>query len=301
MPVDSTGEVDSPSAGNPTGPPRTVSVRPSDTIGRTGGAAGPALRGTSIRGQVLILAGRSLRAVLRDPRLILANLLAPLLMLVVFSQIFGSVAQTPSFPADTNYVDFLVPAILINATLQAAISSAFGLADDMTSGIVSRFRSLPVWPGSILLARSLADLVRSAVQLLLILILAAALLGFRPPGGIPGTIAAWGLALAVGTGLGWIFIAVACRVRDVELMQGTATLLTFPLMFCSNAFIPSEGLPGWLRTAAEINPMSYGIDAARALVLDRPVGSGAITAIVISVVVGVLAGVIAVRGFRRPL
>ncbi|MBB5920331.1 ABC-2 type transport system permease protein [Actinoalloteichus hoggarensis] len=253
-----------------------------------------------MRDQILILAGRSLRAILRDPRLLLANLLTPLLMLVVFSQIFGSVAQTPSFPPDTDYVAFLVPAILINATLQAAISSAFGLADDLTSGIVARFRSLPVWPGSILLGRSLADLVRTAVQLLLILVLAAALLGFRPPGGMSGALAAWALALAVGTGLGWIFIAVACRVRDVQVMQTVTTLLTFPLMFCSNAFIPTEGLPGWLRGVAEVNPMSYGIDAARALVLDQPAAGGVLAAVVTSLVVGVVAGVFAVRGFRRP-
>ncbi|AOS62361.1 ABC transporter permease [Actinoalloteichus hymeniacidonis] len=258
-------------------------------------------RGTTLPDQVLVLTGRSLRAVLRDPRLILTNLLAPLLMLVVFSQIFGSVAQTPGFPAGTAYIDFLVPAILINTTLQAAVSSAFALTSDMTSGIVARLRCLPVWPGSILLARSFADLVRSAIQLLLILVLATALLGFRPPGGVTGTLAAWALALIVGTGLGWIFIAAACRIREAELMQGAATLLMFPLMFCSTAFMPLAGLPGWLRAVAEVNPMSYGIDAARALVLGQPVGAAVITAIGMSLLVGGVAGVFAVRAFRRPI
>ncbi|MGH8908659.1 MAG: ABC transporter permease [Egibacteraceae bacterium] len=267
----------------------------------TGPTGEVAWRGSSVLTQTLVLTMRSLRALVIDPRLILASMLGPLLMLLVFSQIFASVINAPSFPADVRYIDFLIPAILVNTVMQSALHTATGLAQDARNGIIARFRSLPIWLGSVLLARSLADFFRSALQLLLLLAAAFVLFGSRPAGGVAGVLAAWGLALVVGGGLGWIFIALACWVRNTELMQTVAGLVTFPLMFASNAFVPVSGLPGWLQTVARLNPMSYGIEAARDLVLARPVGGGAIAAIAISLLIAATAATIAVRGFRRPM
>lgn len=134
-----------------------VSLAPELTEPVTGSTCGMAWRGSSVTAQILVLTTRSLRALLIDPRLILANLLGPLLMLLVVSQIFASVATTPSFPPNVRYLDFLVPAIMVNAVMQSALHTATGLTQDMKNGIVARFRSLPIWLGSVLLARSLAD------------------------------------------------------------------------------------------------------------------------------------------------
>jgi ABC-2 type transport system permease protein len=261
----------------------------------------PSWRGSRIPAQILVLTTRSLRALVVDPRMILTSLIAPLLMLVVFSQIFASVASAPGFPAGVRYIDFLVPAIMVNSVMQSLLQSGTRLALDMRDGIVARFRSLPIWLGSVLLGRSVADLVRSALQQLLLLAAAYALFGFRPAGGVPGVVGAWGLALVVGGALGWIFVALACWIRSVDLMQNVATLVTFPLMFASNAFVPVSGLPGWLQAVARLNPMSYGIDAARHLTFAEPAGTSASAAIGISVVVATTAAAIAIRGFRRPL
>lgn len=114
-------------------------------------------------------------------------------------------------------------------------------------------------------------------------------------------LAAWALALVVGGGLGWIFIAIACWIRNAELMQGIAGLVMFPLMFAANAFVPVSGLPGWLQAVARLNPMTYGINAARNLTLARPVGSGVMAAVLISLMIAAMAAVIAIRGFRRPM
>jgi ABC-2 type transport system permease protein len=97
---------------------------------------------------------------------------------------------------------------MVNTILQSVSQSGAKLAEDMKNGIVVRFRSLPIWMGSVLLAHSLIGLVRSALQQLLLLAIAFAFFGFRPAGGVLGVLAAWGLALVVGNGLGWIFIAL---------------------------------------------------------------------------------------------
>ena len=114
-------------------------------------------------------------------------------------------------------------------------------------------------------------------------------------------LAAWGLALVVGNGLGWIFLALACWIRNAELMQSIASMVMFPLIFASNAFVPLTSLPRWLQTVAGLNPVSHGIDAARNLTLAHPVGGSAIVAVAISVVIAVTAAAIAIRGVRRPL
>ncbi|GAA4086624.1 ABC transporter permease [Actinomadura miaoliensis] len=260
-------------------------------------------RGSGTATQILVLTLRSLRALVLDPRLIMASLLSPLLMLLLFSQLFGGLfggaAGTAAGAPGVRYVDFLVPAILVTTAVQAAFTTGLGLVHEMTNGIVTRFRTLPIWPGSVLLARSLADMTRTAVQLLLVLLVATLLLGFRPDGGITGVAAAWALALTVGGGLGWIFIALACWLRGPELMQSVAGLATFPLIFASTAFVPAAALPGWLRAVAHANPVTYGIEAARDLTLGRPAGAAALASVAISLTVAAVCVLLAIRGFQR--
>jgi ABC-2 type transport system permease protein len=264
-------------------------------------AAPMAWTGSDVFTQILVLTARSLRATLLDRRVVLFMVLTPLLMLLVFSQIFATVASTPNFPRQVSYIEYLVPAFMVNFALQAAMHTGIALTEEIRNGIVARFRSLPIWLGSVLVARSLADLTRSALQLLALLVLAFTLFGFHPGGGVAGALAAWGLALVVGGGLGWLFIALACWIRNIELIQSSTILVTFPLLFASNAFVPLESLPGWLRVVAQVNPLTHGIDAARDLTLGEPVGTGVVVAVLMSFLVASVAMTLAVRGFRRPL
>jgi ABC-2 type transport system permease protein len=261
--------------------------------------AGAPWTGSGRATQIAVLTGRSLRALVLQPRVIVTSVLTPLLMLVVFSQVFASVAGTANFPRGVAYIDFLLPAVLVNTAMQSALQTGIALTHEMRDGIITRLRSLPVWPGSILLGRSLAELLRGALRLALLLILATLLFGFRPPGGPPGVLAATLLALLVGGGLGWIFIALACWMRDLELMQNMSGLVTFVLMFGSNAFVPLPNLPGWLQVVARINPMTYGIEAARDLTLAHPPGTGAVLALAAAIAVAIVAATIAIRGFQR--
>ncbi|MFT7837563.1 ABC transporter permease [Saccharothrix sp. BKS2] len=257
-------------------------------------------RGTGFGTQVLVLTQRSLRALVSDPRMIVFSVLQPLIMLTLFSQIFASVAAAPGFPQGVAYIDFLMPAILVNTAMQSSLQAGVGLVTDMKNGVLARFRSLPVQPGSVLVARSLSDLVRTTAQLLLMLVFAVAVFGFSPAGGLAGIAGALALALAVSWGLGWVFLAIATWLRNAELMQTVGFLAMFPLMFASSAYVPISGLPGWLQAVAHVNPLTYAVDAARAMALAHPV-TGVVGALVTSGALAVAGWALAVKGFRRPL
>lgn len=261
----------------------------------------PSWHGSGLITQLLVLTARSLRVIVRDPRMIVFSLVQPLVMLLLFSQIFASIAKTPGFPAGVSYIDYLMPAILVNTAMGSAIQSGVGLVNDMRNGILIRLRTLPIRVSSVLVARGLSDLVRTGVQLVVMLIFAAVAFGFSPAGGLPGVLAAWGLGLAVGWALTWVFLAVGSWLRNAEVMQMAGFLLMFPLMFASSAYVPISGLPGWLQVVAHLNPMTYAVNASRDLALAMPVGTGVISALATSIGLAVVGATLAVRGFRRPL
>lgn len=263
--------------------------------------AQPRWRGTGTTQQIGILTGRSLRALMGDPKLVAFSVLQPLIMLLLFSQVFGSMASSANFPAGVSYIDYLMPAILVTTGVGAALQSGIGLVSDMKNGVLARLRSLPINPGSVLVARSLSDLIRTAIQLVILLTAAVVLFDFSPAGGLLGVAPAFLLALAVSWALSWVFLAVGAWVRNAESMQSVGFLAMFPLMFASSAFVPIDGLPGWLRVIATINPLTYAVDASRNLALDLPVGSGVVAALAASAGLLLVGAVAAVRGFRRPL
>lgn len=261
----------------------------------------PRWRGTGLSNQIAILTGRSLRSLVSDPKLVIFSVLQPLIMLLLFSQIFSGMAGTSNFPAGVTYINYLMPAILVTTGVGAALQSGIGLVTDMKNGVLGRLRSLPINNVSVLVARSLSDLVRTGIQLLILLVAAVLLFDFSPAGGVLGVLPAFLLALAVSWALSWVFLAVGAWVRNAEAMQTVGFLAMFPLMFASSAFVPVEGLPTWLRVVATINPMTYAVDASRNLALDMPVGGGVVGALAASLGLLVVGVVAAVRGFRRPL
>ncbi|KAA5830631.1 ABC transporter permease [Saccharopolyspora hirsuta] len=255
-------------------------------------------RGAAFPAQVFLLAQRSLRALLTDPRILVFSMLQPLIMLVLFGQVFG---QVMAAPAGGNYINYLMPAILITTSLGAGIQSGIGLIADIRNGVVARLRALPVNPSSVLFGRSVADLARSAFQLVVLLVVAWLLFGFAPAGGIVGVLGSLLLALLVSWALTWVFLALASWVRKEEIMQNIGFLAMFPLIFVSSAFVPLDMLPDWLRPLAVVNPLTYAVNASRRLALGQPLGLEVVLALATS---GALCAVcigLAVRGYRRPL
>ena len=265
-------------------PPSTVRARPA---------------GSGMLTQVHVLTGRALRR-LQDPRLLVLSVLQPLIMLTLFSQVFSSIANSPGFPSGVDYIDYLLPAILVTTGSQAAMWSGSGLATDLRNGALARFRTLPISMTSLLVARSLFDLVRNAIQLIVITVAAAVLFGYSPAGGIPGTTLALLIGLAIGAGLSWVFLALASWVRNVELMQMVGFAVIFPLMFASSAFVPITGLPPWMQVIATVNPLTYAIDAARGWALADPTFGATVTALLTATALTIGSAAIASRGVRRP-
>lgn len=258
----------------------------------------PRYQGSSITRQISVLSGRSLRA-LRDPALILPGVLEPILMLTVFSQVFKSVSQTSVFPAGVSYIDFLLPAFLVTSAVSAGLKSGVALTTEMNNGIMARFRSMPIHTGSVLVGRSIADTVLAGVNMLVLLVAGALVFGFDPAGGILGAAGCLAIAMALSWSLGWVFMALSAWLRRPEALQPIGGILNLVLLFASNAFVPVEALPGWLRTFASVNPMSQAITAARDMSMGQIEAATLLAPLGICAVIVVVAAPLAIRSFRR--
>ena len=266
-------------------------------------ATRPRWPASSAFAQVAALTARQLTTAVRDPQLILFALLQPAVLLFMFTQVFAVLATTSSFPAGVSYLDYLMPAILLNNAIQQAMQSGVGLVEDLRNGFLARLRSMPVGRMAPLVARSFADLAFCALQLVVLLGVAISLFGYRPDGGIGGVAVSVLLALVVSWGLSWIFLALGAWLRKAQTMQNISIVAVFPLMFVSSAYVPVAALPGWLRTVAQLNPLTYAVDTTRSLALGLPGGGfdAALTTVLISLALATIGAAAARRGFARPL
>lgn len=255
-------------------------------------------QGSRFRTQVHVLTTRSLRTSFGDHRLVFFGLLQPVVLLLLFSQVFAGIGTLPGVAEYRGYINFLLPATLVNIAMTTAMSSGAGLLAETYSGFIGRLRCLPISLFSVLVARTLADAVRLSAQVVVTLLAAMALLGFSPGGGLLGIAAAVALTVLFGWGLGWVFVALATWSRKPETLQAVSFIAVFPLMFGSSAYLPVATMPGWVRVLSTINPVTYAIDATRALALGRPVGAALPAAIGLALATAVVGGLFASRSFR---
>ncbi|MGW7537084.1 ABC transporter permease [Amycolatopsis sp. NPDC054798] len=249
--------------------------------------------------QVRVLAARSLRTAFGDWRLVFFGLLQPVVLLLLFSQVFSGVGALPSVAAYQGYVNFLVPATLVNISMTTAMSSGAGLLAEIYSGFTGRLRCLPISLFSVLMARTLADSARLCVQLVVTVAASVLFLGFRPAGGVLGLSLALVLTLVVGWCLSWVFVAITTWLRKAETLQAASFVVMFPLMFSSSAYMPLDSMPEWVRAVSSVNPLTYAIDATRALALARPVGWSVAAALAIAAVAAAAGSALAARTFRN--
>lgn len=286
------------------------------------GAAGQKTTGNDFLTDVWINLKRWLLKTVRNPFIVVSSLLNPIIFLLLFTEVFGQVtgdALSSSLGANVSYVTYLVPAIIIQTALIAASSSGIGLVDDIENGMFEKVLVSPMSRTAVFLGKALSEVVRIIVQVLLILVLGYVLLWFDT-GGSVDTYIATGLFGALGIVLISIVFAiwftafsniVALVTRDQESTIIGANLLQLPLLFVSSAFLPVRILPGWIQAVATVNPITYGVDAARALMLGRDVlgvldvnaFSGVwntlIPALVILVALDLVLGAIAVHFLNR--
>jgi ABC-2 type transport system permease protein len=207
---------------------------------------------------------------MREPTLVFFSLAMPVIMLILFSQVFRSIAQTPDFPTGVSYIGYLLPEVLCTTLVQSATTSSTAIATDLEAGIIDRFRSMPIHAWTVLLARNLSDVVRGMTQSVIMLVLGLVVFGFRFHGTPWEAVGTLVVALPLSFAMNWLFIWIGVLVRKPETTQIAGMLVTFPLMFASSAYVPVASLPGWLQVVAKVNPLSYTVDAARGLALGHP-------------------------------
>jgi ABC-2 type transport system permease protein len=254
--------------------------------------------GSGIPTQVLALTARAVRP-LRQPGMIFASLIEPLIILLLFGGVFQVLGTVEGFPAGVEYIDYLMPAVLVIATLTNGVNSGAALIRDLGNGMVTRLRATPIWLPSFLVARSFADSFRALSQLVLITVLATLTFGFSPPGGILGTAGAIAIAVLIGWTISWVFIMLAAVLRNGQILTAITTVVTFPLMFASNAFVTTTALPGWLEAVADVNPVSFAISTARDAALGVASFGQVLQTIGICVAAAAALATIAGRAFRR--
>jgi ABC-2 type transport system permease protein/oleandomycin transport system permease protein len=245
----------------------------------------------------LAIAGRNLIAYRRVPQLLVFSTIQPVIFVLLFRYVFGgAVLSLPGVP----YVDFLMPGIFVQTTVFGAIGTAVGLATDLKSGLLERFRSLPMARSAVLAGRTVADLARN-VFVAALMAAVGFLVGFRVHTNPVAFLFAMVLVLLFGYVLSWVFATVGLAVGDPETAQAAAFPVMAPLVFASSAFVPVSSMPGWLQGFAAHQPVSVTASAVRALVIGGPTTSYVLQSLAWSGAILLVFAPIAVRRYRRTL
>ena len=247
------------SASLPTRPERQAATAPAARPDH-GHALGP------VR-DALAIAGRHLITLRRVPRLLVFSTIQPVVFLLLFRYVFGGVVQTSQLAVP--YVEYLLPGILVQTTVFGAIGAAIGLATDLQSGLVERFRSLPMARSAVLAGRTLADLARNVVVVALMVVIGVAV-GFRIHTGPLAFLGGLLVVLVFASSMSWLFATLGLLVGDPETAQAAAFPVMAPLVFASSVFVPVSSMPGWLQPFATHQPISVTASAVRALMLGGP-------------------------------
>ncbi|MFI5053417.1 MAG: ABC transporter permease [Acidimicrobiia bacterium] len=213
---------------------------------------------------IWLLAERNLLKIWRNKRLIVFSTVQPIMQLVLFVFVFGAIAAL-GLPG-ISYKDFVVPAVIIQTVVFTGVQSGIGIADDLNTGMIDRFRSLPIARSGFLLGRTLSDTLRLVYQIIILLVVATAV-GFRFHGGALGAMAMPFVAILFGMSLITFSEFIGLTVQDPETVQAAVFIPLLPLIFTSSAFAPISRLPSWMQGAARINPVTSAIDTARGLAL----------------------------------
>ncbi|HZX38652.1 MAG TPA: ABC transporter permease [Streptomyces sp.] len=229
-------------------------------------AAPPRPRGGIVQSvnDSLVVAKRNLIRMTRIPEMIIFGMIQPVMFVVLFSYVFGGSMQIGSSTAPSVYREFLMAGIFAQTVTFATAGAGAGIADDMHKGLIDRFRSLPMARGAVLTGRTLADLVQTALTVV-VLTIVALLVGWRIHEGLPKALGAFALLLLLGYAFSWIGALIGLSVRTPEAATSGGLIWLFPVTFISNAFVDSSKMAGWLQPIAEWNPFSATVQACRLL------------------------------------
>src|ERR1700677_866150 len=201
---------------------------------------------------VWVLTKRSIARIRREPETLADVTFQPVIFILMFAYVFGGAI---GLPGGGNYHEYLIGGMLGMGLAQTAPGVAVALVSDMSTGIVDRFRSLPMSRWAVLVARSIAELLPQIISTVVVVGVGLAI-GWRVHTNAPDVIAALALALLFGYAFTWAGVCLGMVLRSPEAAQQTGFLIFLPLTFISSAFVPTQGMPGWLQPVAEWNPMT---------------------------------------------
>jgi ABC transporter DrrB family efflux protein len=227
------------------------------TVDRT--TTAPGARNTGLTKSTLTVTRRALLRYLRTPQLIVLGTVQMSLFMLIYRYMFGGAIHTGGIA----YVDFLVPGFITTGVLFTGIGTAVAMAEDREQGFIDRLRSLPIPRSSVLAGRAIADTAILTWSLGFTVAIGFAV-GFRLHGTALEGLAAFGLVVAFGYAFEWLFITLGMFAGNAQAAQGFG-MIVFPFAFISSAYVPVSSMPGWLQAFANHQPLTYMVDAVRAL------------------------------------
>jgi ABC transporter DrrB family efflux protein len=213
----------------------------------------------------LIIAQRNLRRMARQPDLIAAFTIQPIMFVLLFVYVFGGAISTPGL----SYKDFLIPGIIVQNVAFSGFVTALGLNEDLSKGLIDRFRSLPMSRPAVLAGRTASDLVTTLLSIIVLLI-TGLIIGFRFQTSVPEILGGVALMLLFGYAFSWVFALLGMLVKSAEAANSVGFIAVFPLTFISSAFVPTESMPAPLQAFADVNPFTILVNAMRALWVGTP-------------------------------
>lgn len=212
----------------------------------------------------LVFGWRAILKFKHVPEQLFDLVMTPIMFTLLFTFVFGgALAGSPSA-----YLQFFLPGILVQTVVFNAVYSGMGLSTDLGKGLFDRFRSLPIWSLSPFAGLMVGDVLRHTIAGLIILTIGL-ILGYRPEAGLFGIIASFLLLIAIGFGMGWVFIVLGLLVRTPTTVMTSGFMFLFPLVFASNIMVQPETMPGWLKAFVLVNPVSLMTDAIRGLMAGK--------------------------------
>jgi ABC-2 type transport system permease protein len=209
---------------------------------------------------VLTFGWRGMLKVKHVPEQLLDVTITPVMFVLLFTYLFGGAIAGST----GDYLDYILPGILVMSVLFTTVYSGVALNTDLTKGVVDRFRSLPIWRPAPLIGALLGDSVRYLVAGTVIVVLGV-ILGYRPDNGVPGVAAALALVIVFAFGLSWVFTTLGLLLRSPQAVMNAGFMGIFPVTFLSNVFVEPKTLPAGLEAFVEVNPISILADCSRDL------------------------------------
>lgn len=246
-----------------------------------------ALRDTSI------LLGRTMKHILRSPDTIITVAITPIAMMLLFVYVLGGAIQAGT----DNYVNYLLPGILLIAIASGTSYTAFRIFTDMQKGIIARFNTMPISRSAVLWGHVLTSIVSNTISILVI-IAVALLMGFRSSADIGSWLAVAGILLLFTTALTWLAVMPGLKAKTIDDASAFAYPLIF-LPFISSAFVPTDSMPTVVRVFAENQPVTAIVDAIRSLLNSSPVGNDLWVALAWCAGLTIVAYFFAVRTYRK--